>query len=148
MYSNLVKLSDEELKARNKERMKEYNNRPEVVAKRIEYNAKPERKAKMKEHNERPKNIAKRKEWASSPEGKEWREEYEAKPETIKGLEEQPGKEPQEPKKELRPNFLHTVGVIGIWIAIILLLIAIVVLVKNVELIKSDAIAYGIQKNN
>ena len=75
--------SDEERKERNRIRMQEYNNRPEVVAKRIEYNARPERKAKMKEYNARPENVAKRKEWESSPEYLKWREEYETRPETI-----------------------------------------------------------------
>ena len=42
-------LSDEERKARKKVSQKEYNAKPDVISKRLEYNANPERKAKMNE---------------------------------------------------------------------------------------------------
>ena len=46
--------SKEEKNAKNKVRMREYNNRPDVVAKRKKYNARPERKVKLQEHYAKP----------------------------------------------------------------------------------------------
>jgi len=43
---------------------------------------------------------------------------------------------------------IQLVTLIGIYLAIILLLIAIIVLVKNIQEIKSDPISYGIEKHN
>ncbi len=43
---------------------------------------------------------------------------------------------------------IQLIMVVGIWIACILLLIAIIVLVKNINEIESDTISYGIEKKD
>jgi 5-methylcytosine-specific restriction endonuclease McrA len=60
--------TDEELKERTKQRMKEYNAKPEVKQCKKEYAAKPERKQYMKEY-------------AAKPEIKQYKKGYAAKPE-------------------------------------------------------------------
>jgi 5-methylcytosine-specific restriction endonuclease McrA len=62
--------TDEELKERNKERMKEYRANPEIKERIKEYKAKPEVKERMKEY------------------GKEYGKEYRAKPEVKERLSE------------------------------------------------------------
>jgi len=77
---NTLVQSKEERNAKNKERMKVYNKRLEVKAKRIEYNASPERKTKMRERYARPETKAKMKEYRASPEGKAKMKEYYTSP--------------------------------------------------------------------
>jgi len=75
-----VELSGEERKAKrrekNKERIKEYNKRPDVIAKRKEYWSSPKVKAKKREYNARPEVKAKKKEYRSRPEVKAKRSKY------------------------------------------------------------------------
>ena len=53
----------------------------------------------------------------------------------------------EHPKKINREK-VQLLMVIGIYLSIILLLIAIIVIVKNVNEIKTDPISYGMEKNN
>jgi len=55
---------------KNKERMKKYNKKPEVIATRKKYNASPERKAKMKKRYAKPETKATIQKYRASPQGK------------------------------------------------------------------------------
>lgn len=43
---------------------------------------------------------------------------------------------------------IRLITMIGIWVAVVLFLLAIIVLSKNIEEIKTDPIIYGMEKHN
>ena len=93
--------TDEELKERKRQRMKEYNAKPEGKQRKKEYSAKPEvkqrkkernatpeRKQYMKEYNAKPETKQRKKEHNAKPEAKQYNKEYSAKPETKQRMKE------------------------------------------------------------
>jgi len=74
------KASRKRAKSKNKERMREYNKKPEVITRRKKYNASPERKAKMRERWEKPETKATIQKYRSTPQGKAKMKEYYTSP--------------------------------------------------------------------
>ena len=64
------------LNEKNKERMREYNKKPEVIERRKEYNASPERQVKARERYVRPETKETMKKYRASPHGKAKMKEY------------------------------------------------------------------------
>jgi hypothetical protein len=78
---NLIDLkTNEPLKSRN-EKLKEYDDKPEIKAKAKERRDDPENRAKAKEYREDPENRAKRKERDQKPENRAKQKEYRDNPE-------------------------------------------------------------------
>ncbi len=48
----------------------------------------------------------------------------------------------------MKDSTIRTITMIGIWVAVILLIVVIISLIKNVDEIKSDPILYGMDKHN
>lgn len=70
--------TDDELKKRKKQYMKEYNAKPEIKQRKREHNAKPETKQRKKEYEAKPETKQLRKEYEASPNGKQRKKEHEA----------------------------------------------------------------------
>ncbi|WJG69575.1 hypothetical protein [Spiroplasma ixodetis] len=114
---------------KNKEKMKEYAQRPEIKARRKEYVKKSEVKERRKEYQQRPEVKAKKKEYAQRPEvkarrkkydqawyqkNKDKKREYEQRPEVkarrkeYKKIRHQLNKQEKEKQRELQSSHVST----------------------------------------
>jgi 5-methylcytosine-specific restriction endonuclease McrA len=78
--------TDDELKERKKQYMKEYNATPERKQYMKEYRAKPEVKQYRKEYEAKPEMKQYMKEYRAKPERKQYMKEYSAKPECKQAM--------------------------------------------------------------